>query len=487
MSKVSIYCRYHPTRHARWHCKQCTVDYCSGCMPDADPQRQQGQCPGCGQQMRYSGSAGEVEPFWQRIGHFFLYPLATDSLVVIFLCTLVPALLQPNLVGGLISLVLALALLKYSYSVILNSAHGQQTPPPLGEAFSGGGFSLILRQLLVLFLMTGLIVLSFRLGGGLLGIPMLAFMLLALPASIAQLTLNESVADAVNPLQLAAMMLRIGWPYLVLYAHLVLLMLAAAVLQEFTLNNFPPVIAQPVAGLISSYFLLIFAHMLGYVLYQYQGELGYSSELDQAASMAPDPGKRLDADIDINLKQGNYDQVQRLLLQAMKRQPGTQASTQDNKDRLALQLFQLIQARQDSQSLRDHHRQILPALVRQADGEGLSRMLLQLRAKEPEFQLSDPQLTVQCVQLLFHQQQYRLILWLLKHFHQRFPGHQETPRAYLLLARTLADGLQDYRQAGQCLAFIHKHFPQHPLHPQLPHYAARLKTRQPLTAPVDFS
>ncbi|TVP56089.1 MAG: hypothetical protein EA349_08405, partial [Halomonadaceae bacterium] len=478
MARASIYCNFHPTRHARWHCKQCRCDYCSGCMPDADPQRQQGQCPQCGQRMTYSGAAGEVEPFWQRIGHFFLYPMASDSLILIVLCTLVPALLQPNLLGGLVSLGLMLALLKYSYSVILNSAHGQQTPPPLSEAFSSAGFSVILRQMLVLFLIVGLIILSFRVGGSFLGVIVLAFMLLALPASIAQLTLNESVADAVNPLQLALLMLRIGWPYMVLYAHLVLLLLAAAVLQDFALEHFPPVIAQPLAGLVSSYFLLIFAHMLGYVLYQFQGELGFSSELDQAANTTSDPVKRLDADIDINLKQGNYDQVQRLLLQALKRQP--------TNDRLATQLLQLIQARQDTLSMRDHHRQLIPALIRQADSDNLSQLLLKLRRQDPDFRLSDPDLSFQCAQLLFHQQQYRLILWLLKQFHQRFPNHPDTPRAYLLLARTLADGLQQYRQAGQCLAFIHKHFPQHPLHPQLPHYAAPRKPPGPVAQPGGF-
>jgi len=467
------HCSYHPHRSARWHCDHCVLDFCTGCMPDGDAERQTGNCPICSRRLRYSGAAGEVEPFWNRIGRFFLYPLAADPIIVILICTLVPVMLQPNLIGLLISLFLAMALLKYGYSVITHTSEGHMTPPPLAEAFAASEFGIIFRQIAVFFLMGVLIYTSFRLGGAWLGLPMIGFLILALPASVAQLTMDDSVTAAVNPLQLASIMARIGWPYMVLYVHLLLMMVAGSILQDFALNHFPLWMAQPLAGLISSYFVLIFCHMLGYVLFQYQDALGFSSDLqDEGPAPVVDRSKRLDADIDINLKDGRYDQVQLLLLQALKRQP--------TDDRRAAQLYKLISARGDDHALQEHHRKILPWLIRQQNGEALAGTLRSLRSANPDFQLQDPDLAFQSAQVLYNQGQYKLLFWLLKDFHKRFPDYPELARAYLLVARALANGMRQYDKAGQFLRFIHKNCSKHPIHGLIPGYLEQVKAGQPL-------
>ena len=53
------------------------------------------------------------------------------------------------------------------------------------------------------------------------------------------------------------------------------------------MNHFPMWVAQPLAGFLNSTFTLILFHMLGYLLFQYQEELGFASDLqDEITDLA---------------------------------------------------------------------------------------------------------------------------------------------------------------------------------------------------------
>lgn len=478
MKSLDQYCDYHPADTARWHCTSCHRHYCSGCMPDAQPKRQLGYCPACGEAMQFSGAAGEIEPFWNRMPHFFAYPLRQDPVLLILLCTLVPLFLGANLVSAAVSLFLFLALFKYLYHIIEHTAQGHLEPPPLSHAFGGTGYGVIFQQLAVLFLMGALVVLAGHLLGGLPAFLVLMFMILALPASIILLAQERTIGGAFNPLALMALISRLGWPYAVLYAHLILLMIAGAVLQDFALTNFPYWISQPLAGLISSYFLIIFFHMLGYVLLQYQGELGFAAEIQDGDngpdSQPADRSRRLEADIDIQLKEGNYDQVLALLEQAIKRQP--------RDDHQVARLYRLIRARDDRRAMRKHYKRILPWLIREQDGENLGHLLRVLVTEDRDWRLDDPDLAFQCAQVLYHQGDHKLVLWLLKGFHQKHPDHERVPDALLQIARSLANGLQQFDKAAAYLRFIARQYPDHPLNQLIPRYLEQAENKRPIEA-----
>src|SRR5690554_5062776 len=153
-------------------------------MPDADSRQHRALCPHCSKAIRYLGATSEVVPFWNRIGAFFRYPFYSDPLIVIAICTLVPSLAPANLIGLIIALALALALVKYTYAVINHTAEGHLKPPAVSVAFTGDGFSIVFLQLLVFILMGGLTGAAAMLGGPILMMLALAFVILAMPASI---------------------------------------------------------------------------------------------------------------------------------------------------------------------------------------------------------------------------------------------------------------------------------------------------------------
>jgi len=472
-------CHYHPGDPAKWHCGECQIHYCSRCMPDADTRQRRALCPHCNKAMRYLGAATEVVPFWQRLGAFFRYPFHTDPLIVVSIFTLVPVIAPANLIGIVIWLVLALALFKYTYAVINHTAEGHLKPPPVSVAFTGSGFDIVILQLLVFVLMGGLVTAAAMLGGPILMLLALAFVILALPASIMVLAMERSVGAAVNPMNLAVLISRIGSPYFLLYGYLILLTLASGAAQDFAVSHFPVWAARPLAGFLNSTFTLILFHMLGYLLFQYQEELGFASDIqDEAAGQDThqrDRTARFDADIDMNLKDGNYDRVQSMLKEALKRD-------RDNALRIG-QLYQLLTARNDTAELYRYHPRILGWLADRNDGESIAALLNTLQQAEPGLKVEDPELSVRCARSLYNRGQFKPALRLLQDFHKRFPDSEQLAPAYLLVAQTLANGLSQWEKATAFLTFIQKRCASHPLQEQIATYLRQAENREPLKGP----
>ncbi|MCM0613591.1 hypothetical protein KFJ24_13995 [Marinobacter sediminum] len=472
-------CHYHPGDPAKWHCGECQTHYCSRCMPDADTRQRRALCPHCSKAMRYLGAATEVVPFWNRIGAFFRYPFHSDPLIVIAICTLVPVIAPANLIGLIIGLVLALALFKYTYAVINYTAEGHLKPPPVSVAFTGSGFDIVILQLLVFVLMGALVTTAAMLGGPILMLLALAFVVLALPASIMVLAMERSVGAAVNPMNLALLISRIGSPYFLLYGYLILMVFASGAAQDFAVNHFPFWVSQPLAGFLNSTFTLILFHMLGYLLFQYQEELGFAADLQDDTEgqdlSQRDRSARFDADIDMNLKDGNFDRVQTMLKEALKRD-------RDNSLRIG-QLYQLLTARNDTTELYRYHPRLLGWLADRNDGDGMATLLGSLQRAEPEFRLEDPELSVRCARTLYHRGQFKPALRLLQDFHKRFPDSEQLAPAYLLVAQTLANGLNQWEKATAFLTFIQKRCGNHPLHEQIATYLAQAEKREPLKGP----
>jgi len=473
---LNAYCHYHPADAARWHCDECQRFYCTACMPDADIRRRRGICPHCNRALQYRNDAVRIPPFWERTGSVFRYPLATDSLAVITICTLVPMLFSHSLMGLVLTAMLVAALIKYDYAVLTRTASGRMTPPPLLEAFSREGFSMALLQLGLFVAMGALVFLAARIGGGALALIATVFLIAALPAAIMTLALEQNIIQAVNPLHLTSLMARIGWPYVILCTYLILLLLTAGATRDFAAGHFPGYAGRALSGAVNSYFTLILFHLLGYTLYQYRDALGLDTgpdpNEDDRETVTRHPEQRRDADLDMALKDGRYDRAQTLIMESLRREP-------HNAFRLQ-QLYRLLCARDDTAELYRQQERLLPWLLDQPDPGPVLDYLKILADHDPAFQITDPETAHRCARLLYRMGEYRWVLRLLKDFHKRFPDYPDLAAAYLLVARTLANGLQQWDKAEPFLRFIEKRCPGHPVHDQLPACRARLAAREPL-------
>lgn len=247
--------------------------------------------------------------------------------------------------------------------------------------------------------------------------------------------------------------------------------------QDFAINQFPIWISQPLSGFLNSTFTLILFNMLGYLLFQYQEELGFAADIQDEIedTHQRDRSSRFDADIDMNLKDGNYDRVQGMLKESLK---------QNRLDPVRIeQLYQLLVARNDAVELYQYHPRVLSWLANRNDGEGIASALTMLDQAEPGFKLDDAELAVRCAQCLYHRSQFKLALRLLQDFHKRFPDSEELAPAYLLVAQTLANGMNQWEKASAFLTFIQKRCANHPLHEQIPVFLEQAQKRELLKGP----
>ncbi|MDG9667910.1 tetratricopeptide repeat protein [Hahella sp. CR1] len=480
---MDVYCRYHPTHGANWQCLGCHVQLCGSCVP-VKPGKGAATCPLCQQVMRYSaeGSAAEVTPFWQRLNDFFAYPMARDPMILVAICTLVPLALGKDLISLIIAIALFCAQVKYMYSVIETTSKGVLKPPELLSAFSGGGLLLVIQQTLIFIAFGALIVVSGIWGGSFLMILAVAFSALVLPASIMLLAIEGNVVDALHPTRLIGFISSIGWPYFVLYGYLLLLFLGLGAAQDFVLSNFSQTLGFPLAGFISSYFMLVIFNMLGYLLFQYQHRLGLAP--DEALDAPPQNPEALAqrndklamAEIDINLKEGRYEAAAGLLRNLYKRKP---------HDLVVLdRLYKLLLETNAWPELLKTSKPVLQMLADAGRIHELKLVLRGLYGHFPDYTINDETLLYNVAQSLYHSGDFRLTLKLLQGFNSRFPESAHAADAIIVMARTLANGLHRADKAKEYLLYVQKHYPDHSAVPEIPAWIEAMAKNGRLPEPV---
>jgi len=472
---MSHYCHYHPLNPAKWYCDRCAIHYCNRCMPDANELATRGLCPQCRLNMKYLGAVNEIEPFWNRIPSFFTYPLQSAPLIVISIVTLVPLIIGSHFWALIIAFMLLCVLIKYTYTVLNNTSQGHMKPPSVNDAFSGGGYAVAFQQVIVLILMLMLVKGAEQAGGSVLGFIVSAFLVLALPASIIILAMEEKITDAINPLRLLSMVLSIGWSYIILYGYLVLLLFAQSVAIEFIFNHFPRIAIYPSSGFIYSYFMLVIFNMLGYLVFQFQDKLGYAADIqDDGAITTPlnNPLQRLDADIDIGLKEGRYDEVVGILTEQINKHVAQPCRVE--------QLYRLLSALGDWETLIQYTQPVARHLVRENQPARAATLMKQVWTQSPDYKMQDLELIHRLCLLFYQAGEYKLVLRFGNNLHHRFEHNPQVADCYLLVAKTLANGLQQWGKAASYIGFIKKNFPDHPIQQHMDDFEAALATHRRL-------
>lgn len=448
------HCHYHPTQPATWHCPSCPRDYGDCCMPlNADEHDVVTVCPLCRSKLSFLGAANSAEPFWLRISTFFLYALQSGPLAFAALLALA-SLFMPN--SKLLWLALLSVATKYLHSVIETSSQAQPAPS-LQSAFVLEGFALFFRQLLVFVLAAAALWLAADFHSEALYWAVNLLIMLLLPASIIRLALEKELAAALSPELVGQVIKAMGWRYLILWAFLFILWQSPSYVTYMLSNGLPRVVLMPIATALFGYFAVVMCAMMGYVVFQYQGALGYviADETEQNYFPAADYQRRKAlAEAEIRLKEGQSAQALELLTVALERSP--------NDLKLNERFHQLLYGLNDRARCLRHLEHYLPLVVRLNPPLAVTA-LLNARQLQADFLPADALLCEQLAGVLLARDKNREGLSLLRNLHQRFPDYPHIPRAYLLAARGFAEGLGQLQPAQQLLGFIRARYPNSPL------------------------
>ncbi|WP_263144705.1 hypothetical protein [Pseudomonas sp. RIT-PI-AD] len=449
------HCHYHPAQPATWNCAPCQRPYGDCCIPlNADAPDSGPVCPLCQGALTFLGAANTAQPFWERIPQFFRYGLQPGPLAFSGALALA-SLFMPRFF--LLWILLFSVATKYLYSVIEASSQAEREAPTLLSAFVGEGFSLFFKQLVVFFLAFGALWLASDFHSEMVFWVVNLTIMLLMPASIIRLALEKELSAALSPEQVGQVIKAMGWRYLILCAFLFALWQSPSYVTFLLSHGLPRVVLVPVAAFCFGYFGVVMCAMMGYAVFQYQEPLGYTIAGEDALEGFPEREwrrRRALAEAEVRLKEGQGGSALETLAEALDREPGDLVLN----ERFHRLLFGL-NARE--RCLR-HLAHYLP-LAAQANPALAATAWSNARTLQPDYLPDDPLICERVAAALSERHKHREAIGLLRNLHLRFPDYPQVPRAYLLAANILAEGLGQLEPASKLLGFIRSRYPQTPL------------------------
>ena len=409
----------------------------------------------------------KITPFWNRIPKFFLYGLHPHILI------LAAALAGANyLIGGpLVDLVLYVVAIKYAAEILKHTAEGELRPPRITVETINENLELPFKLFVVFLCYFYLIAHFIDSVSPLLALPIYIISLLLLPAVVISLIITEEIGYALNPLNWINIPLRIGWPYLVMVVFLFLLDSIHYTFSDLVGSKLSRNLIEPFWLAVYTYFMAVIFHLMGYVVMQYHEELG--AEAPAGATTDRD-NKADDAHTTPLLRrfieEGNVPAAIAEFSSLL------EANPEDLE--LRRKIYVYLRSNGQNDYLKRYVPQYSSLLMRNKRYTEAATLFIEAHERsEPCYPtLADDYLPLM-VELRRRRASKQAVL-LAQGFHKRFPEDANTPGLYLEMAKVLSEELQRDDLATQALQYLLRHFPEHPLLPQVKQYLALLSQMQ---------
>jgi tetratricopeptide (TPR) repeat protein len=435
------YCKYHPLDGATYRCHQCKCCQCDKCIDD---EHKGARCFVCGSVLDSLGSANTVEPFWRRLKEAFKYPLNANAMSLIVFTAIISVLatLMPFLfiLSILMALFAAGSIMKYGFACLERTAMGEMKAPDVMDAYQGG-IKLLLQLIVMSILLAAIVGVAFYYLGAALGGLFGFIAVFSLPAILIRFAQTENMLEAMNPFAAIALIAAIGLPYGLLIAFMLIMMTSVGVLHEWIGTLFPAM-SYLLQSIVSNYYTVVMFHLMGYMLFQYQEQLGYSARSDEDDESNRTDVERLRAKISVLLKEGDYEQVVTLYYQAFKQFP--------NEADFFEQFFDLLYVCKKDALMADFGLIYLEFLKRKKRFDKLTSSVKQIQLLVPDYLPDSPALRVQLAGLLRQQGDLKLAVKLLNGMHKLYPEFSSLPETYELLADILTELPAMQAQADKC-------------------------------------
>ncbi|MEX1033819.1 MAG: DUF4013 domain-containing protein [Cellvibrionaceae bacterium] len=434
------YCKYHPLTPATYSCRVCHTYNCDSCVDESDPRKGE-RCFTCARPVEHLGAINQAIPFWRRLEESFRYPLATRTLVLIVAVSLLGSVLAYLPLAILWYLMVTGAFLKYCFSCLKNTASGLLVPPDITEAYSGG--LALIGSLLAMLVAMGVAVFgAYQYFGpqiaGLLGF----LIILALPAVVILFGMTDSVAEALNPLNLLRLIAAVGLPYGLILGFVLMMSASVSVINELIGHSYS-MVSNVLQSMVANYYTIVMFHIMGYMIFQYQGELGFTAREDSGESDAPRSERdHMAARIDIRLKEGDYNGLVELFDVALAKFP---ADKEFHKQR-----FEFFYATGRKELTEEAANRYLDFLLRSQQDYQLTTIYKRVLALSAGYQPASAKVRHELALACKNRGDSLSAIKLINGMHKQFPDYPQLPEAFELMADALEDIPNKAEQAQKC-------------------------------------
>lgn len=448
------YCNYHFQSPATWYCRNCALHYGDCCVARAGDAVKTARCASCSNELQSLGAANKVEPFWNVVHKFLAYPFRTGPLTLILLMSLLAQL--AGTVGGLVGIGIGLFVLvvctRYAFAIIENTSMGKNTPPSLWIMLSPDPDNLFIKQIVVFFVAVLAMIVAGYTGSALINLSVLAFVTLAIPASILVLAVEKELAAAINPVLLTQIMIKMGLGYFVLYVFLNIISGGPYFVFGYFSEYIPESIYMPAYVGATVYFFFASANLMGYALLQYQKELGYRAELEEDVAAAEGTVTAVNAqtfnELNILLIEGRYDEALALLKRSTDEYP--------NDLQLQLRYHKLLAEMGIKDELASRSNNLIEKLIAVNSITSAALVFLNTIKAVPEFKPESANSLLKLSEFFHERGQPRNALSMLSQLIKQHPDYPDMGKLYLKIARLYAEDLQQPDKALQVINHIQK-------------------------------
>ncbi len=423
------YCRYHPITPASYHCQQCHLYCCDNCV-DEGSQFGHG-CFHCKKSVNSLGDRFNATPFWRRLQESFRYPVHRYALSIIFMIAGLTIFTLNYLPLPLLFLFLTYSLfLQYCFSCLESTAEGSTTPPDVTVIYENSilvGFQV---GAIIIGSVWGIHKYIHSPGLALFAITVLTVLL---PAILINLSLTGSFLQAINPLNSITLILRIGLPYGLLLALIAVMNGSAFVIYEI-IFKIGGISTLSFMGLfaVTNYYLIVIFQIMGYMIFQYQGRLGFSARLatEDSRFSRTDIEKELAA-IKISIKEGDFDDAAHQYAQLVK--------TYKNNSQIYRQCFDFLLAIKNEFYLKEFSPVYFNFLNSQNQELEAIISYKKILAAFPNYMPKLASDRLMLATICQHRGDHKLAVKLINGIHKDHPKYEKLSEAYEVMAEALKD------------------------------------------------
>ena len=446
------YCKYHPIQAATYHCTDCSIYTCDSCINDGKNQRYEGgRCFTCGEELDCQGARNTATPFWRRLPESFRYPLESNAIILIIGISIISAIVSSLPFGFILVVAVEGAFIKYCFSCLNDTSDGKFTAPKIESAYKGA-LSIALMMIGLGICAFSIIFLIEKLTNPGIANFIAVLMVVSTPAIVIVYAITDDLKTAVNPISILRLMLNVGLSYGLLLGFILLMFGSVNLINQFIGENVS-FLSGVIQSIVTNYYLVVLFHMMGYMIFQYQAELGFSARVDDGVLRE----KRDDIDvlksrIDITIKEGDYEEAALIFEKTIKSFP---------KERYFFeQYFQFLMAvdlkQKQSEWMKDFIPKYFEFLIKNNLLNKIPTSYKLVINKDKEYQFNSAELKLNVAKACFTKGEARLVVHLLNGLHKKHPDFEFSSESYLLMEDALDTLPKMQEKAEKYRKFSHK-------------------------------
>ncbi len=440
------YCKYHPLKPATFLCNSCDINCCDVCVDVRPERRSLERCVNCGSELESLGATYNAEPFWRRLEQSFRYPLNIQTLILIVGVSALTAVLSFVPLTILWILVLTGAFIRYAFTCLEQTSMGILEAPDITEAYEGG-VSLLFQLLFILASIVGMVIGVGKFLGSEFAMFVGVMSVIALPAIIINFATTGDMAAALSPLKTFGLIASIGLPYGLLLAFILIMSASVGVLQGFVGEEFS-LANMILQSIIANYYMIVVFHIMGYMIFQYQGKLGFS-----ARASSDKTGEKSELDvmlvkIDVAAKEGDFSSAVELFSKAVQKFP--------TDGELLSRCFEFLYACNEKEDMDAFAPRYISFLVSNRANDKLNMVYKKILHVVPNYRPEDPILRYALAKECHRVGDSRSVVKLVNGLHKQAPGFEYLAEAYELLVDALKDIPNLSGQVEPCVRLVEK-------------------------------